>query len=311
MVVERPRLDPDPQGRYVYFNLRKKGYTTLRAVHSIARALGIDPKRIGYCGSKDKQAVTEQTLSAGDIAPERLAGLRMPGMEISIIGRGNRPLRLGDLEGNSFSITVREIDEPPKPMDSFINYYGSQRFGRHNAAVGRALIRRKYVEAITMICESSQDHAEELHSFIGLHPTNPIGALRLLPKTLLMLYVHAYQAAMWNESVDKYLEAGGKMNICPLIGFGTQSEDPLLSRIIDDILTREGLTLRDFVFRDMPELCSEGGERMIRVAVTGLRVGPAQANDLGPKQKALVEFSLPPGSYATVFIDQLFAEGRA
>ncbi len=307
IVIEKPSLALVEGGKYAYFTVRKKGYTTLRAVHMIARVLGIEYKRVGYCGSKDKQAVTEQAFSINDMPKERLAGLRLPGVEINFIGRGERPLRLGELEKNHFRIIIREIQNLPTPISRYVNYYGSQRFGRHNAAVGRALVRRRYVEAITLICESSDEYADQLHTFIGEHPNNPIGALRLLPKTLLMLYVHAYQAILWNETVERYLEERGSALSAPLIGFGTQASDPLINKIVEDILTREGLTPRDFVFRDMPELCAEGGERAIFVDVPNLVVGRLEDNELGPGKKSCVEFSLPPGSYATVFIDQLFS----
>lgn len=307
VVIEKPSLDLAEGGKHSYFTVRKKGYTTLRAAHMIARALSIEYKRVGYCGSKDKQAVTEQAFSINDMPKERLVGLRLPGIDITFIGQGDRPLRLGELERNHFRITVREISKRPNPISSYVNYYGSQRFGRHNAAVGRALVRRRYIEAITLICESSDEYADPLHNFIGDHPNNPIGALRLLPKTLLMLYVHAYQAILWNETVERYLEQGGSAATAPLIGFGTQAGDKVMGAIIEDILTREGLTPRDFVFRDMPELCAEGGDRAISVDVPALVISPLEDNDLGPGKKASIEFSLPSGSYATVFIDQLFS----
>jgi len=307
IVIEKPSLDLVDGGKYSYFTIRKRGYTTLRAVHMISRALGIEYKRVGYCGSKDKQAVTEQALSINDMPRERLAGLRLPGIGIEFIGQGERPLRLGELERNHFRITVREIAGLPKSISRYVNYYGSQRFGRHNAAVGRALVRRRYIEAITLICESSDEYADQLHTFLGEHPNNPIGALRLLPKTLLMLYVHAYQAILWNETVERFMERGGSAPFAPLIGFGTQTNDPVLGEIIENILTREGLTVRDFVFRDMPELCAEGGDRAIFVDVADLVIGPLEDNDLGPGKRSCIEFSLPPGSYATVFIDQLFS----
>lgn len=306
IVTEKTKIVSNPLGKYTYLILKKKGHTTLKAVLAVARTLRIDSKRIGFCGNKDRQAVTTQAISINNLDPVMLSGLEIPGIEVQYLGKGDVPLRLGDLEGNIFKITLREVGFRPVLLRCFINYYGSQRFGRHNAAVGRALVKRKYVEAITLICESSPDFAENLHSFIGAQPSNPIGALRLLPKTLLMLYVHSYQAGLWNETVDKYLSAGGTAQEAPLIGFSMKYPDTIMEGIIKEIVIREGLTFRDFIFRDLPELSAEGGSRKIYIEVEDLRVGDLEKNELGLNSKLIVEFSLPPGSYATVFIDQLF-----
>ena len=58
--ISNVKLD---KGDYSIFRLKKKNYTTERAVQTIANALKIDRKRIGYAGNKDKVAVTEQNIS--------------------------------------------------------------------------------------------------------------------------------------------------------------------------------------------------------------------------------------------------------
>ena len=79
-----------------------------------------------------------------------------------------------------------------------------------------------------------------------------------------------------------------------------------LSKIIEDIMVREGLTFRDFVFRDIPELCAEGKERSIYVDVKDLKISVLEKNELGPGSKTRIEFTLPPGAFATIFVEQLF-----
>jgi len=96
---------------------------TLQAVSLISRHLRISPKRIGYCGTKDKKAITTQLISFFKIEPSQS-------------GDG---LRLGDLSGNRFKIVIREVDEQNNEIiesgidslkrNGFINYFGLQRFG--------------------------------------------------------------------------------------------------------------------------------------------------------------------------------------
>ena len=45
------------------------------AIRRIARALHVDPRSIGYAGLKDAHAVTEQTISVGDLAPSLIEQL--------------------------------------------------------------------------------------------------------------------------------------------------------------------------------------------------------------------------------------------
>jgi len=58
------------QGDYSYFYLEKTGYTTERAVQAICDRLRIPRKRVGYAGSKDKNAVTEQYVSVFGVSSD-------------------------------------------------------------------------------------------------------------------------------------------------------------------------------------------------------------------------------------------------
>src|SRR3989344_4836245 len=63
VVIEISSVQTEKQGKYFYFWLKKKGLNTLDVVKELARQLRIKEKDIGFAGSKDKHAVTEQMIS--------------------------------------------------------------------------------------------------------------------------------------------------------------------------------------------------------------------------------------------------------
>ena len=111
VVEELPLYPPSGEGGHTFFGVRKTGLSTFRAVDKIARALGISPRRIGYAGLKDAQAITWQILSVEGIPPDVILALDLPGLSFSWAERHPRKLKIGHLEGNRFTIRVRGVPE--------------------------------------------------------------------------------------------------------------------------------------------------------------------------------------------------------
>src|SRR4030065_470919 len=63
IVKENSNVELVEKGECIIFILKKKNYTTERAVQQIADALHLDRKRIGYGGNMDSKSVTEQSIS--------------------------------------------------------------------------------------------------------------------------------------------------------------------------------------------------------------------------------------------------------
>jgi len=135
----------------------------------ISKWLKCHHKVIGYAGTKDRRAITTQRFSAQRIRPERLVSLNKIANPIGIyIGDfkySSTPIRLGDLKGNKFTITLREVETEIKNLEElmkslkengFINYYGMQRFGTSLVSthtVGALLLNGQWKAA----CESILD----------------------------------------------------------------------------------------------------------------------------------------------------------
>jgi len=143
-------------GRYLILEVEKKNWDTHHLVREISRQLRISQKRISWAGTKDKRAVTRQRISIMNLDESELKNITLPDLKIKVLGRTNRSVGLGDLLGNRFKITIRDLTCPePKSrlaaitdeiasLKGVLNYFGVQRFGDTRPVthkVGEALVR--------------------------------------------------------------------------------------------------------------------------------------------------------------------------
>ncbi|MBN1544685.1 tRNA pseudouridine(13) synthase TruD [Candidatus Woesearchaeota archaeon] len=318
VVEEQIQLELEDSEQYAYFWLRKRGYTTVKALESISRFLKCRLKDIGFAGNKDKQAVTRQAISINDPASRIGAGRfeRFNTEDISLehIGRGKNPISLGELDGNRFEIMIRECDKEPASIAQFINYFDEQRFSQTNVEVGRSIVKGELKKACAAIdAESVRSHLEE-------SPTDFVGAMKTLPLKIRIMHVHAYQSWLWNTAVSQYLQCKYDVLKVPyslgelcfpkvsvprmkvqIVGFGTEQGEQEVMRIIRDIMKKEEITERDFVIRQMPELSSEGGMRDMVAEVKEMKI------EKKGEKEFLVKFFLPKGCYATMAVKRMMA----
>jgi tRNA pseudouridine13 synthase len=152
-VAEVPLYAPCGRGEHTYITIEKEGMSTFQAIKQVARALGIDPKSVGYAGLKDAHAVTVQTLSVGNVPLSSVEALNLPGIRVLDVNRHTNKLKVGHLGGNRFTIRVRDVPPDAQAAAQAIldvlarrgvpNYFGEQRFGVRGDThlLGRALVR--------------------------------------------------------------------------------------------------------------------------------------------------------------------------
>ncbi len=277
-------------GEYSYFLLKKKNYTTIRALQHIANFLRIPLKNLGFAGTKDKNALTEQVVSAKNVGKDRISKIKLKDIEIEYLGKGETPISLGDLEGNFFRIVVRDAEKEPKKLKRFRNLFGEQRFSKNNAEVGKAIVKKEFEKAVGLVLENKGDNENALNEYLSKKPKDFVGALRRIPLKILKMYVHAYQSLLWNRMTE-----GSDADELELIGFGTNADKEIMG-----VLKKEGVKTRDFIIRQLPELSSEGDSRKVFAEAKDLKIKKIDEKTFE------FEFVLPKGSYATVFIAQSF-----
>ncbi|MBS3101872.1 tRNA pseudouridine(13) synthase TruD [Candidatus Woesearchaeota archaeon] len=315
----------DNNGQYAYFLLRKKNYNTLDAARKIADKLRIKEKNIGFAGSKDRNAVTEQKISVFR-GKKDFENINFKDIELKYLGSGNEPISLGDLEGNEFEITIRNLsnNEASKIRNSegkkilMPNLFGPQRFSKSNHLVGKAIIKKDFKKAVELILESNNDFSNEINEHLRKHKNDFVVALKKVPLKLVRLYVHSYQSFIFNETIRQFLGKNNKnylknknikiKNIkTPVVGFGTIFNNKKIEKIINKIMENEKITPRDFIIKAIPELSQEGAERKLFIQNKGFKVIELDKDELNKdRNKIKISFSLPKGSYATVFVENLF-----
>ncbi|XP_070611214.1 pseudouridylate synthase 7 homolog isoform X2 [Erythrolamprus reginae] len=156
---------PKSRGNYCHFVLYKENKDTMDAINLLSKYLRVKPTIFSYMGTKDKRAITVQKIAVLKITAQRLAHLNkcLTHCKLGNFSYKNHPLKLGELQGNHFTVGLRNItgtnDEVEQAMHSlketgFINYYGMQRFGTTAVPtfqVGRAILQSNWNEAIDLI----------------------------------------------------------------------------------------------------------------------------------------------------------------
>jgi len=254
-------------GPYSLFLLKKKNLTTIEAIRKIAKKFSIPLENFGYAGLKDKKAITYQYVTVkGEIEEYEDEGIK-----IFNIKKIDRPIAVGDLIGNEFTITLHrcknldKIDEAVASIEKGIpNYFGPQRFGRNNHELGKLILINK--ERI------DKKHAK--------------------------FFIHAYQSYIFNETVNEYIRKNKKpyFKYIPVVGYNTKLGNSKIDKIIKKILKKEKINIKDFKIDEL-RICCNGSKRkmFIKTKIDYKIFG----------SDVILKFFLPKGSYATNVLREL------
>jgi tRNA pseudouridine13 synthase len=200
-------------GPYLICRLTKTSWELQHAIKEIARRLNISHRRIGWAGTKDRNARTTQLISLYKVTPEEIAAIYLKDITLEPVGQSNEQLSLGDLAGNMFDICIR--DAYPEDLTGRVatvteaasqalpNYFGLQRFGvirplTHR--IGELILHGDYEQATTTyVGKAFPLESEEVRrvrtAFMDTRDTAT--ALRELPVQMsfersMLSYLHAH-----------------------------------------------------------------------------------------------------------------------
>jgi tRNA pseudouridine13 synthase len=328
IVEELPAKDWDDAGTYAVFRLTKISLNTDQAIEIIARKFRIPSNIIKYAGTKDKHAHTIQYISipSRDISNISNKSFDEGNLKLEHVGYSDEPLSLGTLKGNKFVIIVREIEGQTADVDTLIvpNYFDEQRFSSSNYDIGFNILKHDYKKAVELMCGCSDIYAPKALEYLNRHPNDYVGALKSIPKRILLMFIHAVQSFLFNEALSKILfehaltkgiecrvveysmgrfiyyndckdYASLSLDSLELVGFNTAS----INHQIKALLLERGLGQRDFIIRALPDLSVEGAIRECFIDVSDLKIERMI-------DRAIMQFSLPKGSYATIVVKALF-----
>lgn len=350
------------KNRFALYCLEKSGLDSSHALLEIKKELGINLRLLGI---KDSKAITRQYCTSDEKL--KITNATTMHTSLSLLGYTSQSLRKSHLVGNKFQIVIRHMKNKDllnffEEVSHIPNFYGLQRFGSARLVthlVGRQILKKNFKEAVETLlsftteydtkfsrelrerCKDPTQYAsvlkniprgmdiERLILISLLNGKNHISALRSIPVNIRRLFVHAYQASLFNESVSSLIEEGqdiiqciaedlcfhledrcvlGKLGkfthginqdkIVPamqLAGYSLRNREGRFEKKMLKLLSNEGLTPKDFYIREMQELSVEGGFRQLPLLVT----------DIKYDQDSEFRFRLPVGAYATILLREL------
>lgn len=311
-VVEEVALYPPlGHGPHTHLWVEKRRRTTDDVLRALAEALDLPRREVGYAGRKDKHAVTRQWFSVPVTDPRRLAGLELDGARILARERHAERLRVGQLRGNRFLLTVREVDEAQgeRARENLArlrerglpNRFGRQRFGRDgkNAERGLTILaservrgdRRRAWLMISALQGLVFNRVLERRACDGLLP----GDLAVVHDTGDFVLVDDPRAEAGRLAAFEISATG------PIFGSKMRSPRGAARDLEDAVMAELGLPARGP--RRPPRGVRLYGDRR------PLRVRPANARANREAGSLRLGFELPAGSYATVLLEELFPEG--
>lgn len=310
-VDEVPLYPPSGEGGHTFLRIEKRLRTTEEAVREVARQAGARPGDIGYAGRKDRRAITTQWISVPDLEPERALAIEAEGLRVLEAVRHRHKLRTGHLERNRFELVVREVDDDGferarATLDRLAsrgmpNRFGVQRFGRDgdNAAFGRAVLAG----------ERAPRDRRKARFFVSALQSAVFNAV--LAEREHIDRIEAGDVAVVHASGGQFVVESPELEGPRAERFEISATGPIFGTKV--IAPTGGVALRERAALEAHGVPVDGIRAPRGVPMRGarraLRVRPVDARLTREGDAVRVCFSLPPGSYATVLLEELFGQG--
>jgi tRNA pseudouridine13 synthase len=163
LVEEIPLYAPSGRGDHTIAQIEKRGTATFDALLFLSKTCKVSERVIGYAGLKDERAVSPQYVSLPKVPPERVLGVNHRKFRVLSAVRNEKPLRIGQLRGNRFTIRIRgcdlsRVEAAQKVLETLVrrgmpNGYGGQRYGTRldGHLVGRAVVHEEWQEFLDQL----------------------------------------------------------------------------------------------------------------------------------------------------------------
>jgi tRNA pseudouridine13 synthase len=349
------------KNRFPLYVLEKTGLDSNHALIEIRKELGIHVRILGI---KDSKAVSLQYCTSEQ---DTIQNVSTRHTKLRLLGYTEESVRKSHMVGNRFDIRIHEtnnnnISDFSEECRFIPNFYGLQRFGSARLVthlVGRQILKRDFRGAVDLLlcytteydsefskeirerCQDPQNYQSVLRNMPRgmdierliltalVNGKKHISALREIPINIRRLFVHAYQAYLFNKCLSTGIKEGENVTECKvgnlcfeiedqsnlgklrkfvdsmnpdkvvpatqLAGYSLRKFKDRFEEIMFGILLGEGLTPNNFFLREMQELSVEGGFRQL----------PLMVKDIDYEKTGGVKFRLPIGAYATTLLREL------
>jgi tRNA pseudouridine13 synthase len=241
-------------GIFTIAEVSASNWETHTLVQELANRLHVSQRRISFAGTKDKRAVSTQLMSFDRISPDRLSQVSIKDVTLKNMYQSDIPVRIGNLIGNHFDITIRNIDDsvtlpqiktmmsPIEQFGGFPNYYGIQRFGIIRPIthlVGKYIVQGDFEKAVmTYIAHPMETEDEVTYALrADLEATRDYSkAFHSFPDSL------HFEKAILNKLIQTPTDFAGALQELPknlLLMFINAYESVLFNRILTERIRRK------------------------------------------------------------------------
>ncbi len=366
--AEMVGMSEDLEGKFVLFVMQKRDWNTTQALKALAGRMRRGIRSTGFAGTKDRTSISTQLCSMFGVRAQDLRSVHIKDIAINGAWQSSTGIMMGDLLGNRFGITVRELSNGTQIGSMieqlggiFPNYFGEQRFGNRNAnvAIGLDILKGNFENAAMRFLTDSQNESNEdavearkrlesdmdfaaamnyfpgylkyertMLEYLSRFPKNYANAIRKLPRSISLMFVHSVEALMFNAELELLvkdgrrnpekddLSCGADRNGFPdisttgrhdgngdirfmagrIIGYDSTDINETERSLMDEL----GITEESFKVKGMTELNAKGTYRVMFAPFLNIEHSENEEQETGT-----ITFSLPSGSYATVLMDEL------
>ena len=301
-IVDEIGMDFKGNGNFTILHVKKVEMTTWDMIATFAAFLNINAEKIGYAGLKDKHATTTQYISIESKFEKELKKFKHPQIKILSATRHTHSIRMGDLIGNRFTIKLLEVTPiqagqieklaRKSEKNGLPNYFGYQRFGRDEDSINQA---KEMIE----------------------------GELQVEDAKLKNFLISIYQSVFFNDWLEERVLMSRERND----GKFMLLEGDLYQTNEGKLFTPKNIPLKDFEDKKVVPTGLLCGRNVFR---SRAKAGEIEAKyddgflyDKGLRRAAIVfpkdieidytnhfdimkiSFTLPKGSYATVFLENI------
>lgn len=311
-VDEIPLYLASGEGDHTFVKVRKRLRTSEAVARQLARAAGVSSGEVGYAGRKDRKALTTQWMSVPGLDPTAALEVELDGAEILEAVRHPHKLRTGQLKGNRFEIILRGVGDDAESyarsrldeigVCGMPNRFGVQRFGHggRNADRGRALLAGE---------KSLRDRRKARFMISALQAEVFNRVLEQRPVSLDA--VEAGDVAQVCDSGGLFLVEDVEIERARAASFEISATGPIFGKKMKSpaglVAEREIRVAQELGMPTGGDLRPPSG---VRVPGTRrpVRVRVGQPRLSREADRLTLCFSLPAGSYATVLLEELFAD---
>lgn len=301
-IVDEIGMEWKGNGNFTILHIKKVEMTTWDMIAAFAEFLNINAEKIGYAGLKDKHATTTQYISIESRFEKELKKFKHKQIKILKSTRHTKSIRMGDLEGNRFTINLFEVNQIQAGQIEKLarkseklglpNYFGYQRFGREGDSIeqakkmidGEITIEDSKLKKFLISIYQSEFFNEWLVERVQISRKENNNKFLLLPGDL---YIDS-KAKLFTpkQPQQKDFEAHKVVPTGLLCGRGvyrsTDRAGEIEAKYDDGFLYDKGLRREAIIFpKDVEMKYTKGFDKMA------------------------MAFTLPKGSYATVFLENI------